>query len=55
MSGEDATLEQKQVSAVQPTEWETALCTLIIETESSCIFAYINTTEVSLFDTGVGQ
>ena len=31
------------------------LCTLIIETESSCAFAYINTTEVSLFNTGVGQ
>ena len=32
-----------------------ALCTLIIETESFCAFAYINTTEISLFDTGVGQ
>ena len=34
---------------------EKLLCVLIIETESSCSFAYINTTEISLFDTGVGQ
>ena len=31
------------------------LCVLIIEAESSCAFAYINTTEISLFDAGVGQ